>query len=473
MGEGRTPRRSSWLASFDGYRANRLSPRGDAARREGGRSVGGCGSVFLEQSPVTRGFSAAGQTVGMTALLGVLVVVALLCLVAMMGSAQATLALGLMLIGLGLTWIQVGPPGAWAPAGVALVVVALLKGRERQAKRLEVIAVLPLAVGVFALMQGLVQSAPDEALADALATIIMGLCVAASARWLGSTLVLNATFLAVGFWVSASAVSIAAGVTDAFETGRARGLFENANGLGPAAVLLAFLALQRPSRTRILTLVLAGWVILATGSRTSFAAYAVVLVVAAWGSAKSRFPGKPALLLWRTWLVVLTSVAVWSALRASVESSSEVGVLRSGDAGRWDLAQQGWGLFLSRPVSGHGWGLTEAQGLSTSLVLPIKWAASLGVGGLVLWAAVVIAFAIYAWRGDSSVRTLVAVAIVYMVGEPWLIAAGSLTSWSFWLVLTQLTQVRTEALSPATRVASGSHRPAARHEYHSATAPYE
>lgn len=384
----------------------------------------------------------------MTGLLAVLNLCVAGALFTALAPPYAVLTLGFFFLGFGLSWVASGPPALAVAVGAAFVAAAAFRTphSDGHRRRLIPLSYVPLAFGIASFILAPLSRFPDPF--DAGALLTMGIVVILVGKRLSPNVVASAAFIATGAWLMLSLGAIVAHLPDATEQGRARGLMENANGLGPIAVLFACLSLTRSRATQLLAFATAAVTIVLTESRASMAALLVALLVAIWGTHFTTSPSAWATTR-RCLLTAALAVTSLQLLRSgAIADQTAEGLLRQGDSGRTALALSAWEQFQQNQLTGLGLGAVNQPEYATSLVLPIHWASILGFAGLILVAAT-IALMLGALRHPESVtRTLLATALIYVLAEPWLIAAGSITSWVFWCVVASSTATTIQSRSP-------------------------
>lgn len=192
------------------------------------------------------------------------------------------------------------------------------------------------------------------------------------------------------------------------EAGRAAGLFKNPNSLALRSQLAIVGTLGLIGQTRrfsvravliALTIAFSG-LILATASRKHFLVLLLFPVMAAWMMSKGR-----RFRLWQKALAVVAALALSAGLYFASRDllvAKRFEESRESAEGRGQLYVIGWGLLLSNPVMGVGWGhYASASGegmLSHSEFIEV--AASAGLVGAGLYFAV----PILTWRRLDRVR---------------------------------------------------------------------
>ena len=225
----------------------------------------------------------------------------------------------------------------------------------------------------------------------------------------------------------------------AVEQGRLRGVFENANGLAAFVVVTAPVILARMGRFRWLAALVALAVVVATGSRSGFAALALELLVL--------------LLVRRTTasrnLVLITGYSVgvwfaWESMKGDAFFSSTIPLLRNNDS-RTEVWTEGLRIFESNRWVGLGTGALpfgSTGGLATE-VLATGGIVGAGIATIFLVVLLVVAF-----RAAAVFASVVVGGLTNALFEPWLLTGGSALCIIFWLVVCHPDSVSLD-MSPA------------------------
>ncbi|QEC46888.1 hypothetical protein FSW04_04300 [Baekduia soli] len=167
--------------------------------------------------------------------------------------------------------------------------------------------------------------------------------------------------------------------------------------------------------------------LLLTLSQSSFAALLLGLVVLAGARWRPRWAVATAVAALVVGAVFV--VAAPSALHLNLNNSKSADTATSG---RYDLVKGGLRLFIARPLQGHGSGSfsrsyrraekgSQERAVSASHTIPITVAAEQGIGGLLVYLALLAAAAVMLLRGarGDPVRATIAAAFIALVLHTW------------------------------------------------------
>ena len=222
--------------------------------------------------------------------------------------------------------------------------------------------------------------------------------------------------------LAASVVAAIVGLTGALAGGRARGILQNANGLGLVALLsLALMLPNRKLRTLVLPLALAA--LLLSGSRSAAIASVAILLVFVFTRSNSARDWAKSHVVRGALVIFLVLGVLWvwgdSTAKESVQAPSS-SILRTSDS-RTEYWSDAITKILQEPILGTGLGASTGYVVNSYLTIVVE----LGFAGLsiiVLW----IWFVLKSWsKLDEASRLVIVGASISGFFESWLASGGS------------------------------------------------